>query len=77
MRVPPADNTIYVLEPEPMFGHGSALSVDGVVVVVDGVVVDGVVVVPVAACVMAAPPPARAPTTTSVAMIFPGECICR
>jgi len=64
--------------------------VDGVVVVVDGVVVvvDGVVVVVgvaaivpladeelVAACVIAAPPPAIAPAAASVIRTFFGVCM--
>jgi len=53
---------------EPMCGHGSASFV-----VVECVVVGGVVVVPeVAAFVIAAPPPARAPTPATVASTFTG-----
>jgi hypothetical protein len=70
-----------------MFGQFAELAepVDGVVVVlVDGVVVvvDGVAaIVPlaaeelVAACVIAAPPPANAPATASVIRIFFGVCM--
>ena len=61
-----------------MFGQ-SAVLVDGVVVVVDGVVavVAGVVAVifPLAACVIAAPPPAIAPATARVIRVFFGVFI--
>jgi hypothetical protein len=55
--------------------------VDGVVVVVDGVVAVIAADVPlaaeelVAACVIAAPPPAIAPVATSVIRIFLGVCM--
>jgi hypothetical protein len=61
-----------------MFGQSPGVPdgvvlVDGAVVDVDGVVV--VVEVPVAALVIAAPPPAMAPTTAMVIRIFFGVCM--
>jgi hypothetical protein len=65
------------LELPPMFGQLAGV-VDGVVVLVDGVVAVVVVVsveLPVAAFVIAAPPPAMAPTTAMVIRIFFGVCM--